>query len=75
MILFDESRKLVGKEEERLKLSFTHITLEKSVHPKGRAISMEAWELEGNTDQRGKVDFKSLHAAVINAGMGDSESQ
>lgn len=43
MILFDENRKLVGKEEERLKLSFTHIMLENSVHPKGRVISMEAW--------------------------------
>lgn len=75
VILFDENRKLVGKEEKRLKLSFTHITLDNSVHPKGRVISMEARELEGNTDQRGKVDFESLHTAVINAGMGDSESQ
>lgn len=62
-VLLDESRKLVGKEEERLKLSFSHLTLEKSVHPKGRVISLDAQELEGNTDQSRKVDSESLHAA------------
>lgn len=38
-------------------------------------FSTKAQDLEGNTDESGSVHFESPYAAVINASMGNGESQ
>lgn len=73
VVLLEKRRKLSREKEERHKVTFICMKVEKSVDHLF-ASSVKAQELEGSMDESGNMDFGSPYAAVVNNSTDDGES-